>query len=60
MRTNVLVSLVYVHISILALHKPNSAGKSWGFFQIEKIEKKEDIVDAQEHTIDFFLYVEGD
>ena len=60
MRANGLASLVYVHISILAPQKHNSTGKSWGFFQIEKIETKADNVNTHIRAIDFYLYVEGD
>ena len=54
------VPLRYVHISILAQNKHHLTGKSWGYFQIERIDTKVDSVDVQEHAIDFYLYVEGD
>jgi len=52
--------LGHIHISILVLQKHYSAGKSWGFFQIERIDMKVDDVDSQHYTIDYYLYVEGD
>ena len=58
--TNESVSLIYVHISILAPYKYNSERKSWGYFQIERIDMKVDNIDIQQHAIDFYLYVEGD
>jgi len=54
------VQLGQVHISILMLQVHSLVGKSWGFFQIERIDNKADDVDAHEHAIDFYLYVEGD
>lgn len=48
-----------VHISILASLIDNSSGKSWGFFQIEKIEAQTGKAALPEHAIDFYLYVEG-
>ena len=59
MEVNTQTQDVHVHISILVPHKHDSIGRSWGFFQIEKIETK--VNDAEHiHTIDFYLYVEGD
>jgi len=60
MEANVPVRDAHVHISILVPHKHDSIGRSWGFFQIEKIETKTDTVDTHIHAIDFYLYVEGD
>lgn len=57
---NGLTPFVYVHISILVPNKHNSVGRSWGYFQIERIGTKMNNVDIQEHAIDFYLYVEGD
>ena len=57
--TNGMVPFVNVHISILTPHIYNSVGKSWGFFQIERIENQGETVDTRDHAIDFYLYVEG-
>lgn len=54
------IPLGHIQISILVLQKRYSAGKSWGFFQIERIDMKVDDADFQHYAIDYYLYVEDD
>ena len=55
---NGLVPFLHIHISIQVPQNHRSLGKSWGFFQIERIDTK--VGDIDVHAIDFYLYVEGD
>ena len=60
MAANSSIPLGHIQISILVLQKRYSAGKSWGFFQIERIDTKVDDVDSQHYAIQYYLYVEDD
>ena len=42
----------HIHLSIFAPHEPTSTANTWGFFRIEKI-------DGTDHTVEFYMYVEG-
>lgn len=49
----------HIHLSIHAPREQPVQGKTWGFFHIERIAKREEALDGQDHAIDFYLYVEG-
>jgi hypothetical protein len=53
-------TLSHIHIAILVPRDHAPAGKSWGFFHIERIEANSDDNDECHHAIDFYLYVEGE
>jgi len=55
-----MTQLNHIHISILVPHKHSLKGKSWGFFHIERIENQAEDIQSQDHTIDIYLYVEGE
>lgn len=57
--SNVANPFGHINLSVFAPHEPISIRKTWGFFHIERIESRDDSVDAREHAIDFYLYVEG-
>ena len=60
MRTDVEPKLKHIHLLVLAPSKRTSNNQTWGFFSVERLEhKKEDDV-ARDHTIEIYLYVEGD
>jgi len=50
----------HIHISILTPRDQTLAGKSWGFFHVERIRPRVDVINAHHYAIDFYLYVEGD
>ena len=50
---------VRIHLSIFAPYKQIPERKTWGFFHIERIENQGEAVDARNHAIDYYLYVEG-
>jgi len=60
LQTTTLNGRSYIHISILTPRDQTLAGKSWGFFHIERTEPRVDVINANHYAIDFFLYVEGD
>lgn len=57
---NAAMPIRHIHLSVLATLEHLSKGKTWGFFHIERIEHEVDGVVAHDHTIDFYLYVEGE
>jgi len=52
-------SFGHIHISIFAPNKQIQNGKTWGFFQTERIRNPSEDVDSHQHTIDYYLYTEG-
>lgn len=49
----------HIHLSIHAPREQPVLGKTWGFFHIERVAKRGEARDGQDHAIDFYLYVEG-
>lgn len=49
----------HIHLSIYAPYERVPERKTWGFFHIERIENRDDSVNANDHAINFYLYVEG-
>jgi len=53
-------SFGHIHISIFAPNKQIQNGKTWGFFQTERIRNPSEDVDSHGHTIGYYLYTEGE
>ena len=49
----------HIHLSIHAPREHLARGNTWGLFQIERIENRAEAMDGYDHSIDFYLYVEG-
>jgi hypothetical protein len=49
-----------IHLSVFVPYEPFSEGRTWGFFYISKIGIQVEDIATHEHTIDFYLYVEGE
>lgn len=48
-----------IHLSFYAPNERIRERKTWGFFHIERIENRAESLNANDHAIDFYLYVEG-
>jgi len=54
------IKLEHIHLQVFAPSNRASNKQTWGFFSVERLEDaKEDDV-AHDHTIEIYLYVEGD
>jgi hypothetical protein len=52
--------LEHIHMLVLAPSNRASKRQAWGFFSVERLkDTKEDAV-ANDHTIEIYLYMEGD
>jgi hypothetical protein len=49
----------HIHISVYVPYNANILGKNWGFFHIKRIGSHADKITKFEHSMDFYLYVEG-
>jgi hypothetical protein len=49
----------HIHLSIHVPRRIPTNGKTWGFFHIERIQNRASSTAASYHTIEFYLYVEG-
>jgi len=51
----------YVHIHLLAFapYSPRTRGQTWGFFRLEKLDGSEPGQSRPDHSIEFYLYLEG-
>lgn len=49
----------HIHLAILVPQERQSSGNTWGFFRIEKIEYAEQKGSYSDHTVEFYLYLEG-
>jgi hypothetical protein len=49
----------HVHLLVLAPLENNSMGKTWGFFRIDKVGKPNVHKHPYDHSIEFYLYLEG-
>lgn len=49
----------HVHLSIFAPYERTSKGSTWGFFRIEKIDSRDHDKDHPDHSVEFYLYLEG-
>ena len=48
-----------IHLAILVQEDHRSPGNIWGFFHIEKIDSAEGNLPHPDHTIEYYLYLEG-
>jgi hypothetical protein len=49
----------HIHLRILVSRDRISTGQSWGFFLVEKIENPSDAGSSASHSVEFYLYTEG-
>lgn len=60
LRPNAELASGHIHLSIHAPGQILTKGGTWGFFHMERIQHKDSSTVAGDHTIEFYLYVEGD
>lgn len=49
----------HIHLVIFAPRFHETEGKTWGFFRIEKLESARQEKNTPDHSIEFYLYIEG-
>ena len=49
----------HLHFLVHAPRHPASNGQTWGFFQIQKLGDSTEDGNSHDHTIEFYLYLEG-
>ena len=49
----------HLHFLVHAPRHPAFNGKTWGFFQIQKLGDSTEDANSHDHTIEFYLYLEG-
>lgn len=49
----------HVHLLVFAPIENVSSGKTWGFFRIEKVGTPSANTEPSDHSIEFYLYIEG-
>lgn len=54
------VKLEHVHLLVLAPSNRTAQKQTWGFFSVERLKDTEEGNVANEHTLEIYLYVEGD
>ncbi|HSL28547.1 MAG TPA: hypothetical protein VK900_05055, partial [Anaerolineales bacterium] len=59
MRSERAIELQHLHFLMHAPKHSASNGQTWGFFQIEKMGDSVEGGNAHDHTIEFYLYLEG-
>jgi len=57
---NAAITFGHIYISIFVPKKQIQNGKTWGFFHIERIGNRSENAGSHDHTIDFYLYAEGE
>ena len=60
LQADVKVKLEHVHLLVLAPSNRTSQQQTWGFFSVERLKDTEEGIVANEHTLEIYLYVEGD
>jgi hypothetical protein len=60
MRTDAEPKLEHIHLLVFAPSKRTSNNQTWGFFSVERLENKSEDDIAHDHTVEIYLYVEGD
>ena len=60
LQADVKVKLEHVHLRVLAPSNHTSQQQTWGFFSVERLNDTEEGNVANEHTLEIYLYVEGD
>ena len=59
-QSNAAITFGHIQISIFEPHKQIEDGKTWGFFHTERIGNPSEDVFSCDHTINFYLYTEGE
>ena len=59
MRSERAAEFRHVHFSVHAPRQPASNGKTWGFFQIEKMRNNPDGENLYDQAIQYYLYIEA-
>jgi len=54
------IPLEYIHLLVLAPSNRASKRQAWGFFSVERLKDTKEGAVANEHTIEIYLYMEGD
>jgi len=57
---NAKVKLEHIHLLVFAPSNRTSQQQAWGFFSVERLEDKQAGNVGNEHTIEIYLYMEGD
>lgn len=57
--SNTSLEFEHVHLCVFAPIDVKRNGNTWGFFRIEKIDSMEPNQDEPDHTVEFYLYLEG-
>jgi hypothetical protein len=50
----------HIHLLVYAPHASERDGKTWGFFRIDKVDSRSENQTLPGHSIEFYLYVEGE
>jgi hypothetical protein len=50
----------HIHQLVFAPMAYHSNGQTWGFFRIEKIQQSKEADSTPAHTVEFYLYLEGE
>lgn len=53
------IEIGYIHLLVFAPLIHMLDGKTWGFFRVEKIENAREVTHPPDHSIEFYLYIEG-
>jgi hypothetical protein len=59
MRSEQATEFRHLHFLVHAPRHLASSGQTWGFFQIEKLGSSTEGGNSHDHTIEFYLYLEG-
>lgn len=59
MRSERVAKLGHLHLLVYAPNHAASPGQTWGFFQIKKMRDPTEDRKRYDHTIEFYLYLEG-
>jgi hypothetical protein len=59
MQAEAVAQFKHIHLLVFVTQEPQLKGKTWGFFRIEKIERATADKNFPDHTIEFYLYLEG-
>lgn len=60
LQANAKVKLEHVHLLVFAPPNRASQQQAWSFFSVERLEDTKEGNGANEHTLEMYLYVEGD
>lgn len=60
LRANVEIKLEHIHLLVYVPSNRTTLKQTWGFFSVEKLEDAKEGPVVHEHTIEIYLYLEGD